>query len=96
VAFKFYTFSSWFSYNHHWVDVCYFIPLIHVLFINVGLGVAIKNMNFSFLRSVFHIVCWVSKAYQLKFASQPPHGVLCINTIKKIIGTQRCLSTSLA
>jgi hypothetical protein len=34
VAFKFYTFPSLFNYNH-WVGVCYFIHLVHVLFINV-------------------------------------------------------------
>jgi hypothetical protein len=51
-AFKFYTFSSWLNYNH-WVGVCYFIPLVHVSFINVALRFFfIKNLNFSFLGQV--------------------------------------------
>ena len=52
VAFKIYTFSSWFSYKH-WVEVCYFIPLVHILFINVESRFVIKNLNFSFLGLVF-------------------------------------------
>jgi hypothetical protein len=48
VAFKFYTFGSWFNYNH-WVGICYFIPLVLISFMNVGSGFSIKNLNFNFL-----------------------------------------------
>jgi len=45
VAFKFYTSSSWFNYNH-WVEVCYFIPLVRVSFIDIGSGFSIKKSEF--------------------------------------------------
>ena len=48
MAFKFYTFGLCFNYNH-WVEVCYFILLGRISFIDVGLGFSIKNLNFSFL-----------------------------------------------
>ena len=68
VAFKFYTFSSWFNYNH-WVEICYFTPLVRVSFIDVGSGFSIKNMNFSFLGQVFQYCLFGLKACQLVVAS---------------------------
>ena len=43
MAFKFYTFSLWFSYNH-WVEVCYLQTLGQGLY---------QNLNFSFLGQIF-------------------------------------------
>ena len=68
VTFKFYNFGLWFNYNH-WVDVCNFIPLVHVSFIDVGSGFSMKNLNFSFLRQVFQYCLLGLKACQLRFAS---------------------------
>jgi len=69
VTFKFYTFGLWFNYNH-WVEVCYFIPLVRVSFIDVGSGFSIKNLNFSFLRQVFQYCLLGLKECQLRFASR--------------------------
>jgi hypothetical protein len=51
----FYTFSSWFNYNH-WVEVCYFIPSICISIYKRWVGVFIKNLNFSFLGQISNIV----------------------------------------
>ena len=68
VMFKFYTFGLWFNYNH-WVKVCYFIHLVHVSFIDVGLGISIKNLNFSFLGQGFQFCLLGLKGCRLRFAS---------------------------
>ena len=67
VTFKFYTFGLWFNYNQ-WVEICYFIPLVHVLFIDVGSGIFIKNLNFSFLGQVFQYCLLGFKVCRLRFA----------------------------
>ena len=67
VTFKFYTFGLWFNYNH-WVEICYFIPLVHVSFIDVGLGISIKNLNFDFLGQVFQYCLLDFKVCRLRFA----------------------------
>ena len=76
VAFKLYTFGSWFNYNH-WVKVL-LIPLVRVSLINVGSGFSIKIWILAFLgkysnifvgsqnvsievRNIFQYFCWVSK-----------------------------------
>ena len=68
VAFKFYTFGLWFNYNH-WVEVCYFVPLVHVSFIDVESEISIKNLNFSFLGQVFQYCLLGFKVYRLRFTS---------------------------
>ena len=68
VTFNFFTFGLWFNYNH-WVGVCYFIPLVHVSFIDVGSGIFIKNLNFSFLGQVFQYCLLGLKGCRLRFAS---------------------------
>ena len=67
VTFNFFTFGLWFNYNH-WVEICYFIPLVLVSFIDVGSGISIKNLNFSFLRQVFQYCLLSLKVYRLRFA----------------------------
>ena len=47
MAFKLYTFGSWFNYNH-WVKVL-LIPLVHISLINVGSGFSIKIWILAFL-----------------------------------------------
>ena len=76
VAFKLYTFGSWFNYNH-WVKVL-LIPLVCVSLINVGSGFSIKIWILAFLgrysnifvgsqsvsievRNIFQYFCWVLK-----------------------------------
>ena len=66
VAFKFYTFGSWFNYNH-WVEVCYFMPLVYVSFIDVGLGFFLsKILILVLLGKDSNIVCWVSKSIEVR------------------------------
>ena len=67
MTFNFFTFGLWFNYNH-WVEVCYFIPLVHVSFVDVGSGISIKNLNFSFLGQVFQYCLLSLKVYRLRFA----------------------------
>ena len=67
MMFKFYTFGLWFNYNH-WVEVCYFVPLVHVSFIDVESEISIKNLNFSFLGQVFQYCLLGFKVCRLRFA----------------------------
>jgi hypothetical protein len=46
----------------------YFTPLVRVLFINVGSGFFIKNLNFNFLRQILYCLLGL-KACWLRFAS---------------------------
>ena len=54
VAFKLYTFGSWFNYNH-WVKVLLLILLVRVSIINVGSGFLSKIWISVFLGKYFNI-----------------------------------------
>ena len=62
VAFKFYTFGSWFNYNH-WVGVCYFNTFGSRFIYKRWVGVVYqkKIRILAFLGKYSNIVCWVSK-----------------------------------
>ena len=70
MAFKFYTFGSWFSYNH-WVEVWYLYLWFVFYLLTLGRGFY-QNLNFSFLRQVFQYYLLGFKACWLRFASTNP------------------------
>ena len=67
VAFKLYTFGSWFNYNH-WVKVCYLYFWFAFRLQMLGQGFY-QNLNFSFLRQVFQYCLLGLNACRLRFAS---------------------------
>ena len=70
MAFKFYTFGSWFSYSH-WVEVWYLYLWFVFYLLTLGRGFY-QNLNFSFLRQVFQYYLLGFKACWLRFASTNP------------------------
>ena len=67
MAFKFYTFCSWFSYNH-WVEVCYLYLWFAFHLWTLGQGFY-QNLNFSILGQVFQNYLLGLKGCWLRFAS---------------------------
>ena len=67
VAFKLYTFGSWFHCNH-WVKVCYLYFWFAFHLWTLGQG-SIKNLYFSFLGQLFQYCLLGLKSCQLRFAS---------------------------
>ena len=68
VAFKFYTFGSWFFHNH-WVGVCYLYTFNLRFIYKRWVGVFYQNSDFSFLGQVIQYCLLGLKACLLRIAS---------------------------